>query len=224
VIVTRQRRKPFPWRRLILPLIAVGLVAFVFWWEPSRNVVTNGPLAPMWRAAGPTFDTIATPFHFEAQNLLLTDRNKQIVTLQKQVADLQSQVGAKDKTISDLNGQIGQLQTQAASSRGSSTAASAAPAASSAPVAAVANSSTSAGNGLVLNDLSSGATPDMRRTAQYWANMEPDNVAKVLPKLPIPYVARVLALMSPGDVGAILDALPATYAAQLTQEHPELKQ
>jgi flagellar motility protein MotE (MotC chaperone) len=80
-----------------------------------------------------------------------------------------------------------------------------------------------AASSIVANDLSSGATPDMQRTAKYWANMEPDNVAKVLPKLPIPYVARVLALMSPDDVGAILDALPAAYAAQLTQEHPELK-
>ena len=28
MIVTRQRRKPFPWKRLILPVIAVALVSF----------------------------------------------------------------------------------------------------------------------------------------------------------------------------------------------------
>ncbi len=48
VIVTRQRRKPFPWRRLILPVVAIGLVVFAFVWPPSRNVILNGgPLSPM---------------------------------------------------------------------------------------------------------------------------------------------------------------------------------
>ena len=53
--------------------------------------------------------------------------------------------------------------------------------------------------------------------------MEPDNAAKVVQRLPVPYVARVLAQMSPDAVGAILDAVPATFAAQLTQENPQLK-
>jgi flagellar motility protein MotE (MotC chaperone) len=53
--------------------------------------------------------------------------------------------------------------------------------------------------------------------------MEPDNAAKVIQKLPVPYVARVFSQMSPDAVGAILDALPSTYAAELTQENPELK-
>ena len=216
MIVTRQRRKPFPWRRLILPLIAVALVVFAFTWGPSRNVITGGKLAPMWATVGSTFDRVATPFHFAAQNQLITDRNKQILALQKQVADLQSQATAKAKTVADLNAQVGQLQSQLASSHNGPTfapSASAAPGAPASPGAA----------GSTANDLTTGATPDMRRTAQYWANMEPDNLAKVLPKLPIPYVARILALMSPDSVGPILDALPAAYVAQLTAENPELK-
>ena len=221
MIVTRQRRKPFPWRRLILPLIAVALVAFAFVWGPSRSILTGGPMAPLMQRAGSTFDTIATPFHFEAQNLLLTQRNQQIVKLQGQVTDLQSQLADKTKTIKDLNGTIATLQSQAASSRGNAPAAAASSPAGS-TTSTTTNATTQTTNS-AANDLTAGATPDMRRTAQYWANMEPDNLAKVLPKLPIPYVARVLALMSPDDVGAILDALPATYAAQLTQESPELK-
>jgi hypothetical protein len=216
VIVTRQRRKPFPWRRLILPLIAIALVVFAFSWGPSRNVITGGPMGPLWNTVGSTFDKVATPFHFAAQNQLITDRNKQILALQNQVADLQTAATASKKTAADLNAQIGQLQQQLASAHN---APSAAPGASSAPGALASPGAA----GATANDLTTGATADMRRTAQYWANMEPDNLAKVLPKLPIPYVARVLALMSPDNVGAILDALPAAYVAQLTSENPELK-
>jgi flagellar motility protein MotE (MotC chaperone) len=63
----------------------------------------------------------------------------------------------------------------------------------------------------------------MRRTAQYWASMEPENAAKLAQRLSPVYVARILSLMQPDSVGAILDALPANYAAKLTQEHPELQ-
>ncbi len=217
MIVTRRRRKPFPWRRLILPVIAIGLVAFAIAWPPSRNVVTGGPLSPMWQNLGTRFDTIAAPFHFAAQNQVLTDRNRQITQLQAQIADLQAQGVAKDKRISTLNAQVGQLQSQAASVHVSATVPGAAK-----PGAAGQNdpaSTTTAGG----SDSSSDATPEMRRTAQVWANMQPENAAKVVQKLPISYVASVLALMSPDDAGAILDAVPATFAAQVTQEKPSLR-
>lgn len=219
MIITRQRRKPFPWRRLILPIVAIGLVIFAFVWGPSRNVITSGPAAPLWNTIGTTFDKVAVPFHFAAQNQKLTDANKQIVALNGKLSDLQGQMVVRDKQISDLNGQVAQLQAQAASARsGASTSPAVSPAAGA--VAAAAGASPGAAG---ANDLSAGATPDMRRTAQDWTNMEPDNLAKVLPKLPIPYVARILALMSPDNVGPILDALPPAYVAQLTQESPGLK-
>ncbi|MDQ2992636.1 MAG: hypothetical protein M3R30_07465 [Candidatus Eremiobacteraeota bacterium] len=53
--------------------------------------------------------------------------------------------------------------------------------------------------------------------------MDPENAVKVVQKLPVSYVAHILALMSPDAVGPILDALPPAYAASLTQEHPELR-
>jgi flagellar motility protein MotE (MotC chaperone) len=216
VIVTRRRRKPFPWKRLILPTIAIALAIVAFSWTPSRTVITSGPMAPVWQATGSRFDAIAAPFHFAAQNQLLTDRNRQIVALQAQIADLQSQAAAKDKQISSLNDQVAQLQSAAANARSSSGIV--APTGSSATSAVpVAGASPAAG------DLAAGASADMRRTANYWANMDPENAAKVVQKLPVPYVARVLALMSPDAVGAILDALPAGFAAQLTQENPELR-
>lgn len=220
MIVTRQRRKPFPWKRLILPFIAIALVIFAFVWAPSRSVIANGPLAPAWRASGSAFQGVAKPFNFAAQNEMLTEKNRQIVALQKQIGDLQSQDAAKDKKIGDLSGQVQQLQLQAANPK--------APPAAKAS-ATVAQADTSSGSDGIApatstgSDLSQGATADMRRTAAYWGNMEPENAAKVIQKLPTPYVAHILALMSPDNVGAILDALPAGYAATLTQDHPELK-
>ncbi len=208
MIVTRRRRKPFPWRRLILPVIAVGLVIFAFSWTPSRNVIASGPMAPVWESTSTTFNQVAAPFHFAAQNQLLTDRNRQIEQLQTQIASLQAQGAAKDKQISALNDQIAQLQTQAANARTDTSAVAPAPAASAAAAA---------------GDLASGATQDMRRTANYWASMDPENAAKVVQRLPVGYVARIFALMSADAAGAILDALPSAYAARLTQENPELK-
>ncbi len=216
MIVTRRRRKPFPWKRLILPAIAIALVVFAFVWAPSRGVITGGPLQPVLQNLGARFDTIAAPFHFAVQNQVITDRNKQIVQLQSQVTDLQNQSTAKDKQISSLNTKISQLQTAAASS-----GSGAAPAASAAPATAGASNPAAASGG--SSDNAADATQDMRRTAQVWANMQPENAAKVIQKLPVPYVARVLALMSPDDAGSILDAVPPAFAAQLTQENPTLK-
>lgn len=219
MIVTRQRKKPFPWRRLILPVVAIGLVIFAFVWTPSRNVITAGPMGPVWGVVGNAFNNVATPFHWAAQNQIITDRNKQIAGLEKSNADLASKLADNQQKIKDLTAQVQTLQTNAANA--SSAASSSTAPATSASGAPVASGSTGALSG--ANDLSQGATPDMRRTALVWANMEPENAAKVVQKLPIPYVARILALMSPDTVGALLDALPADYAAKLTQDHPELK-
>jgi hypothetical protein len=215
VIVTRRRRRPFPWRRLILPVAAVGLAVFALSWAPSRNAIlsvgSSGPLSPAMREAGSGFSTIAAPFHFAAQNELLTERNKQILGLQNQVHDLQSQAQAKDKQIAGLQSQLAQLQLRAATTRSVHTAAAPVPGAVASPGAS------SSG------DLSANATPDMRRTAAYWANMEPSDAAKVVVRLPVGYSARIFSLMPPDAVGAILDALPAKYAAELTQENPGLR-
>jgi flagellar motility protein MotE (MotC chaperone) len=211
VIVTRRRRKPFPWRRLLLPVIAIALVIFAFVWGPSRNVIAAGPLAPLWQNVGSHFDTIAAPFHFAAQNQVINDRNKQIVQLQAQVTQLQAQSSDKDKKISALNSTIGQMQQQAAN-------ANAAPAAAPTGVAQANPGAANPGEPPAAGD-----TTQLRRTAELWANMQPENAAKVIQKLPVPYVAQVLALMSADDAGAILDAVPAAYAAQLTQENPGLK-
>lgn len=52
-------------------------------------------MAPAYAATDVAWAAVTAPFHFAAQNELLTDRNRQIVTLQKQVADDKTQLGAK---------------------------------------------------------------------------------------------------------------------------------
>lgn len=225
MIVTRKRRKPFPFKRLILPLVAIALVVFAFVWGPSRGIILNGPLAPAARTVGNAYDTAAQPFHFAAQNQVITDRNRQIEALQTQLTQAQGEAADKAKQIAALQQQIDQLQTQAASTRSN-----ARPAPARSPAGAtsggpngVAFSSSTAQGGYVNGDLSAGATADTRRTGAYWASMEPENAAKLAQRLPTAYVARVFAQMSPNDVGAILDALPPAYAAKLTQENPEIQ-
>ncbi len=212
MIVTRQRRKPFPYRRLILPVLAIALVVFAFWWAPSRSVIAGGPMAPVWQTAGAWWGNVAAPFHFAAQNREITDRSRQIVQLQGQLATAQSTAQAKDKQIAALQQQIDQLQSQAASARSAGPPAKGAAAPRPVPSA-----------GAFGSDAAAGTTPDIQRAAQYWTSMDPENAAKIAQRLPPSYVARVFAQMQPDAVGAILDALPPSFAAKLTQEHPEIQ-
>jgi flagellar motility protein MotE (MotC chaperone) len=203
VIVTRQRRKRFPWRRLLLPIAAIALLTFALSWAPSRNFLANGPLAPAFKAVQPAL----APFHFEAQNRTIAEQKNQIDSLQKQASDAKQQIADRDKEITSLTTQLNQLQQQLAAK-------------SSAPAQPTKKPASAATAG--ANDLSSGATPDMRRTAAQWSAMDPEAVAKVVQRLPVAYVARIFAVMGPDNVGPILEAVPPAYAAQLTRDHPEL--
>lgn len=209
MIVTRRRRKPFPWKRFLLPLIAFALVAFAIWWGPSRSAISGGPMAPVWQTAGTWWSGVTAPFHFAAQNQVITDRNRQIAVLQSQLTSAQNAGQDKDKQITALQQQIDQLQSQAAAARTTANS----PRSSPRP----------AGTANAFAADASGVAPDVAKTAQYWTAMDPENAAKVAQKLPPSYVARVLAQMQPDAVGAILDALPAAYAAKLTQERPLLQ-
>lgn len=219
MIVTRKRKKPFPFKRLILPVVALALVAFALSWGPSRNVMSTGPMAPLVRNTQAYFDTIAAPFHFAVQNQKITDLNRQIAALQGQLTTAKSDGQTSDKKIANLQTQLDQAQTQLASASGNAAQASA-------RGIALGKSSPRPGPSdvvLATSDLSANASPDMKRTADYWAAMDPENAAKVAQRLPPSYVARVLALMPTEAAGTILDNLPPTFAAKLTQEKPDLK-
>jgi hypothetical protein len=215
MIVTRQRPKPRQVHKILLPIIALILLALVFILPPSRNLIMNGPLAPAWRVSGNFLGTALKPFHFAALNNEITNRDRTIAQLRAQINDQKTQLTGRDKQISALQSQINQMTQQSVTDRAKNVpkAAAAASDAGGAPGAAQTSGS----------DLAANATPDMHRVATQWAAMDAESAAKVVQKLPVPYVARVLALMPADAAGQILGALPASYAAALTQEHPELR-
>jgi flagellar motility protein MotE (MotC chaperone) len=208
MIVTRRRKKPFPWRRVLLPAVAVALLVAALSWAPSRNWIATGPLAPVWKS--PAIQAVAAPFNGMALQQRVGSQDRDISSLQQQLADARAQITDRNKQISQLQSQLNDAQTEAAQAKAARPAASAAPKAAAQAV-------------VQSQDLSTQATPDIQRTAQVWAAMDSESAAKIVQKLPQDYVARVFAAMSPEAVGAILENLPASYAAKLTQEHPELK-
>ncbi|MDQ6930295.1 MAG: hypothetical protein M3126_06490 [Candidatus Eremiobacteraeota bacterium] len=213
MIVTRQRRKPRQWHKVILPLAAIGLLATALTLQPSRNVILNGPLAPVWRVSGAVFETVSKPFHFVALNNQIGARDKTIAQLQTQLAAGKSQLAARDKQISALQSQVNQAVQQSATDR------------EKRPGKLVALNP-AGGAGLAANpgsDLAANATPDMRRTASYWSSMDAEAAAKLVQRQPVGYAARIFALMPADSVGQILNNLSPAYAAGLTQDHPELR-
>lgn len=211
MIVTRRRRKPFRFGRLILPLVAILLIVFAFAWPPSRNVIVNGPAAPVFRVVGGAYGKVAAPFSFAAQAKTLGAQKKQIAQLQSQLTDAQNAVTAKTKQIASMQSQIDSLQAQAAAQRGS--------------VAAHPRSASAGANGVPASgaSLAPEAAAALRRTGSYWGSMEPSNAAKVVQRLSPAYAAQVFATMSADAVGAILDALPPTYVAKVTQANPNVQ-
>ena len=210
MIVTRRRKKRFPWKRTLIPAAAVAVIAFALWWSPSREFIASNPVTgPLWNA--PVWKPIAKPFDAAAQQGTISAQTAQINELARQLADAQTQIAARDKQISQLQTQLNQSQQDAAVSHASK------------PAGTVVPNTTAPGADVVTADLTQSGTADMRRTAQVWSAMDSEAAAKVVQRLPDAYVARIFALMPPDSVGAILENLPAGYAARLTQEHPELK-
>jgi Tfp pilus assembly protein FimV len=211
MIVTRRRRKAFPWKRVLYPALAAILLGFALWWTPSRTWIADGPVtSPVWRATAPVWKPLSAPFDMAAQSGTIRAQSSQIDALGKQLADARAQIADRDKQITSLQSQLDQAQQQAAVANASK------------PAPRV-TADGSAATPVPPSDLSNDATPGMRRTAQVWGAMDSEAAAKVVQKLPDSYVARIFALMTPDQVGAILENLPATYAARLTAERPELK-
>ena len=214
MIVTRQRPKPRQVHKIILPVVAILLLVAALALPPSRNIIFNGPLAPMWRLANAGMSNVAKPFHFAAMNNEITARDRTIAQLRSQIDSDKAQIADRDKQISALQSQVNQVMQQSAADK-QKTIAKAPPAST--------DSSGLGASASGANDLAANATPDMRRTANYWASMDAETAAKLVQRQPIPYAARIFALMPADAVGQILNNLPPAYAAALTQEHPELR-
>lgn len=130
-------------------------------------------------------------------------------------------VAQRDRTIADLRARIAAQQEQlaqlGAASKTDTGSATSAVAASALPSLAPPTAAP------IPGDMTAGATPDMRRTAQLWAAMDPDDAAKIVRRMRPEYTARIFALMPADAAGQILDALPAAYGASVTQEEPQLR-
>ncbi|HET7815195.1 MAG TPA: hypothetical protein VFL13_12570 [Candidatus Baltobacteraceae bacterium] len=212
MIVTRQRRKKFPWKRV---LYFTGFFAVLFaalWWTPSRVWLARGPVTtPVWNATAPVWKPLSKPFDMASQQSTIASQAAEIQRLNAEVTADQTKIADRDKQISQLTSQVNQAQQDAAVPHVSK------------PAGSVPANPTPQQVAVVSGDLTQSATPDMRRTAQEWGAMDSEAAAKVVERLPDAYVARIFALMTPDSVGAILENLPPGYAARLTQEHPELK-
>lgn|GEM_PF-599810 len=221
MIVTRRRRKPFKYKKLIFPAVLLAMLIAVAVWPPTHAVIFGGRLTPVWSALGTAAHDVAAPFSYARQNEVITERNRRIVALQRQLADLRSQLAAKQQEVTQLQGTVAQLQQQQAAAR-----AKAAPSATASPGALVAGGVApgAPGGGAATGGGAFGSSvpPEIQRAAQEWSAMDPDKAAAVARRLPIGYVARVLAQMSPDAAAEILDALPAAYAAKVMQENPSL--
>ena len=87
MIVTRRRRRPFPFRKLLVPAVAIALIAIALWWTPSRNAIATGPFAPVWNAVGSAYAKVAAPFTFAAQTKAIADDRTTIAKMQQQIVD-----------------------------------------------------------------------------------------------------------------------------------------
>ncbi|MHB8462945.1 MAG: hypothetical protein ACYDA1_09880, partial [Vulcanimicrobiaceae bacterium] len=117
MIVTRQRRKPFPWGRIVLPLLAIALVAFAFWWTPSRSVIFNPRMSSFWTSASTVYNRAATPFHFAEQNKVITALNAQVATLTTQSTAQTAQIAADKKKLAAMQSDLNRAQADLAQAR-----------------------------------------------------------------------------------------------------------
>lgn len=212
MIVTRQRRKKFPWKRVLYFTGFIAIIAAALWWTPSRVWLARGPvMTPVWNATAPVWKPLAKPFDMAAKQGTIDSQAAEIQRLNAEVSADQAKISDRDKQISQLTSQLNQAQQTAVESHASK------------PAGGVSANPTAPAVAVVSGDLTSNATPDMRRTAQEWGAMDSEAAAKVVQRLPDAYVARIFALMTPDSVGAILENLPPGYAARITQDRPELK-
>jgi flagellar motility protein MotE (MotC chaperone) len=213
MMVTRQRPKKIPWGRILLPVAAIGAFAFALWWTPSRTFLANGPLRPLFGAAGNAASTVGKPLSFAYQQQQLADRQREIRRLNDALeADRKSQE-AKDERITALQAQVAQLESGPKPTPAAALARSAT--AGAGGTADPASAADPAGAAAAADPASSAA--DVKRTAAYWASMDAEKAAAIAQRLPDDEVNRIFAQMPPDAVGDIMNALPPKFAARLTQ-------
>ena len=206
MIVTRKRRKRRNLLPLLLPLVAIGLLAAALTWPPSRNVIENGPLRPVWTVASNVAATLGRPLTFAAQQQQITDKNRQIRDLDAQLDKARADKAAAEQRSTQLQQQ---MAAQAAQPRSTPLPR---------PVAKASAAAGSAGTLAAAPAGSAGppATDDEKRLAATWAAMDPEKAAAVVQRMPDDQAVRVLDAMDPESAAGILNALPPAVAARLS--------
>jgi flagellar motility protein MotE (MotC chaperone) len=194
MIVTRKRKKKFPWKRVLTAAAILAVIVAVFAIPVSRAAIADRT-QPVWKP-------FAAPFEGLALEKQIRDQSSEIASMQAQLSDAQNQIASRDKRISQMQSQLASNQDAAVQRQSVQNVQSAQPVSKPSPL----------------------PTPDVSRIAAEWSAMDSEAAAKVVQKLPVDYVRHVFAAMTPDAAGAILENLPASYAAQLSQERPQARQ
>jgi flagellar motility protein MotE (MotC chaperone) len=196
-------------RNIVLPIAAIGALVGAILWPPSHKIIFEGPLKPMLAKVQPFFDQAEKPLHFVAQQQTITEKNREIQALDRQLEQARKDLASRDDRIKALQGQLNTAQNAGA--------AAAASAPTPAPARPAGGAQTVAAAGAEAGGAAGPVDPDIKRTAAVWAQMGPDSVAGLAQKLPVDYVVRVMGQMSPDQVGQVMEALPPDLAAKITQ-------
>jgi hypothetical protein len=210
VIVTRRRRRRSRLGRFLLPLLALVALAVALAWPPSHNAIANGPLKPVWTAAGSVLGVAAKPLTFAAQQQSLTDRNREIRALNGQLEQSRQAQATDDARVAQMQQQVDTLARE--------------PRPTVAPLpratGGVSGGATAGGTTLAqtggASEAESPPTVDEKRLGQTWAAMDPEKAAAVAQRLPIDEVSRILRSMDPDEAAEILNALPPKVGAQVS--------
>ena len=207
MIVTRRRRRRSHPGRVVIPLLVLVGLGGLFALPPVRQALSTGPLAPVWAGVAGTSSVVARPLTFAAQQQTITDRNRQIRSLDAELESQRQAAAAADARVKQLQRQIAAVQNQPRPTEPPATVVTAPPASTAFGTAASAGTgwSSSAGSG------------DEKRLAETWAAMEPERAALLVQRLPDDEVERVFAQMDPDAAGAIMDALPPAAAARISR-------
>ena len=203
MIVTRQRKQKKNSLPILLPIVAIAMLAVALGWPPSRNIILNGPLKPFSNIVVSFWGTVSRPLTFAYQQQEITNRNIQV----KQLND---QLEADRKAQADKDQQVQSLQRAVAAANAQP------PEVTPSPAPVVRPAGAAAGGAVALSAVSPERAA-LQKTGQQWAAMDPEKAAALIGTLPDDYVAQVFAQMSPDDVGPIMDNLPAKRAARIVQ-------
>jgi hypothetical protein len=213
VMPTRVARRRFPWKRYAAYLLVLGGSLYALQFSLVQGLIARSPVGryatqinqvtlPYRTLAWYVIEPATRPFHFAAQQFTIKKKGDEITQLKKELNDAHTSISERDQQIKDLKAQA---QSVSASSSPSPSP------------AANANAANGVGSAAAGSSAMSAASSDMKRTADYWAQMEPEKAAAIVERLPQSYVTQVFAAMPADQVSEIMNVLPARYAAKLAE-------